>query len=173
MTMAVIANSCGSSLCSWVTAGCSKALDRQALARVAMRRLARTQGLRENVRWLSPHAPKARSSPTRARVRSGGSLGSPRWSRIFLTRTPSLISAMSLRRSPQCGHSSTSMAKTRSNTRPRQVRKKVRRISANDRLSFLRSAAMVARPFRSRKPNSFKLSRLPSALARVGGRRVV
>ena len=42
-------------------------------------------------------------------------------------------------------------------TRPRQVRKKFRGISANDQLSFLRSAAMVARPFRSRKPNSSPL----------------
>jgi len=37
------------------------------------------------------------------------------------------------------------------------VRKILHNILANDRLSFLRSAAMVARPFRSRKPKSSPL----------------
>ena len=37
------------------------------------------------------------------------------------------------------------------------MRKKFRRISASDHLSFLRSAARVARPFRSRKPKSSPL----------------
>jgi len=36
------------------------------------------------------------------------------------------------------------------------VRKKFGHTLADDSLSFLRSPALVARPFRARKPNSFK-----------------
>jgi len=47
------------------------------------------------------HMSKASSSLTRAGESRGGSVGRPRWSRSFRTTTPSLISAINLRRPPQ------------------------------------------------------------------------
>ena len=76
--------------------------------------------------------------------------------RIFRTTTPSQIIAISLRRAPQCGHSSTSMAKTFCKSSAQVRRRVFARRSASESCAAAQSAGVALGVVALRGPGTIK-----------------